>query len=25
MYISNGTSYSNAPLSFSVNIKGKWK
>ena len=25
MYISNGTSYSNAPISWSVEIKGRWK
>lgn len=25
MYVSNGTSYSSAPLSFSIEIKGRWK
>lgn len=25
MYISNGTSYSNAPIAWSVSIKGRWK
>ena len=25
MYVSNGTSYSSAPISFSIEIKGRWK